>query len=134
MGGLLLCGGHRSGKTCIAKTVASYLERDLNTLAYCSVIKCTELSEDRISSVREKLQTFFDDAAWHAPGILLFDDLDRLIPAEVETCGFFQISTTSRMLFPHCIKNAKKASYHNFGDGTTKIFYSLVPNYKSLVQ
>ncbi|KAF0333083.1 AAA-domain-containing protein [Gigaspora margarita] len=29
MGGLLLCGG----KTCIAKTVASYLERDLNTLA-----------------------------------------------------------------------------------------------------
>ncbi|KAF0478531.1 AAA-domain-containing protein [Gigaspora margarita] len=42
------------------------------------------LSEDRISSVREKLKTFFDDAAWHAPGILLFDDLDRLIPAEVE--------------------------------------------------
>jgi len=32
-GGLLLCGGHGSGKTSIAKTVSYSLERDLQTLA-----------------------------------------------------------------------------------------------------
>ncbi|KAF0407555.1 AAA-domain-containing protein [Gigaspora margarita] len=108
MGGLLLCGGHRSGKTCIAKTVASYLERDLNTLAYCSVIKCTELSEDRISSVREKLQTFFDDAAWHAPGILLFDDLDRSIPAEVEHVDSFRFRQLAECFFHIASKMLKR--------------------------
>ncbi|KAF0467794.1 AAA-domain-containing protein [Gigaspora margarita] len=108
MGGLLLCGGHGSGKTCIAKTVASYLERDLNTLAYCSVIKCTELSEDRISSVREKLQTFFDDAAWHAPGILLFDDLDRLIPAEVEHVDSFRFRQLAECFFHIASKMLKR--------------------------
>ncbi|CAG8643526.1 36497_t:CDS:10, partial [Racocetra persica] len=108
MGGLLLCGGHGSGKTCIAKTVASYLERDLNTLAYCSVIKCTELSEDRISSVREKLQTFFDDAAWHAPSILLFDDLDRLIPAEVEHVDSFRFRQLAECFFHIASKMLKR--------------------------
>ena len=52
----------------------------------CLVVKCTELTEERISSIRDKLQQWFDDAAWHAPSIILFDDLDRLIPAEIEVC------------------------------------------------
>jgi peroxin-1 len=54
-------------------------------------VRCTELTEERISSVRDKLQQLFDDAAWHAPSIILFDDLDRLIPAEVEVCIHFAL-------------------------------------------
>ncbi|CAG8696841.1 3353_t:CDS:10 [Cetraspora pellucida] len=108
---------------------ASYLERDLNTLACklsltsaslgidlticsfctdCSVIKCTELSEDRISSVREKLQTCFDDAAWHAPSILLFDDLDRLIPAEVEHVDSFRFRQLAECFFHIASKMLKR--------------------------
>ncbi|GET62029.1 AAA-domain-containing protein [Rhizophagus irregularis DAOM 181602=DAOM 197198] len=99
MGGLLLCGGHGSGKTSIAKTITYNLGRDLQTLAYCLVVRCTELTEERISSVRDKLQQLFDDAAWHAPSIIFFDDLDRLIPAEVEHIDSFRFRQLSECFF-----------------------------------
>ncbi|CAG8433869.1 7006_t:CDS:10 [Diversispora eburnea] len=108
LGGLLLCGGRGSGKTCIAKTVASNLQYNLDTLAYCSVIKCIELSEDRISSVRDKLQQYFDDAAWHTPSILLFDDLDKLIPAEVEHVDSFRFRQLAECFFHVASKMLKK--------------------------
>ncbi|GBC05391.1 hypothetical protein RclHR1_00620031 [Rhizophagus clarus] len=108
MGGLLLCGGHGSGKTSIAKTVTYNLERDLQTLAYCLVVKCTELTEERISSVRDKLQQLFDDAAWHAPSIILFDDLDRLIPAEVEHIDSFRFRQLSECFFHIAAKMCKR--------------------------
>ncbi|RIA82621.1 P-loop containing nucleoside triphosphate hydrolase protein, partial [Glomus cerebriforme] len=104
LGGLLLCGGHGSGKTSIAKTVAYNLERDLQTLAF---IRCTELTEERISSVRDKLQQWFDDAAWHAPSIILFDDLDRLIPAEVEHIDSFRFRQLSECFFHIAAKMCK---------------------------
>src|SRR3954449_11756020 len=50
------------------------------------VVNCSEATEDRIPTFKEKLQQWFDDAAWHAPSIIFFDDLDRLIPAEIEVC------------------------------------------------
>lgn len=34
--------------------------------------------------MKDLIQQWFDEAAWHAPSILFFDDIDRLIPAEVE--------------------------------------------------
>ncbi|KAF0333084.1 AAA-domain-containing protein [Gigaspora margarita] len=89
------------------------------------------LSEDRISSVREKLKTFFDDAAWHAPGILLFDDLDRLIPAEVEHVDSFRFRQLAECFFHIASKMLKKHRITILATAQQKS-YSLVPNYKSL--
>ncbi|CAG8436460.1 4148_t:CDS:10 [Funneliformis mosseae] len=108
LGGLLLCGGHGSGKTSIAKTVVYSLERDLQTLAYCLVVRCTELTEERVSSVKDKLQQWFDDAAWHAPSIILFDDLDRLIPAEVEHTDSFRFRQLAECFFQIAAKMCKR--------------------------
>lgn len=47
-------------------------------------VNCPEAVEDRIPTFREKLQQWFDDAILHAPSIVFFDDLDRLMPAELE--------------------------------------------------
>ncbi|CAG8444884.1 8505_t:CDS:10 [Ambispora leptoticha] len=108
LGGLLFCGGHGSGKTSISKAVAHDLSRDKDTLAYTLVIKCTDVAEDRVSTIREKLQQWFDDAAWHAPSIILFDDLDRLIPAEVEHMDSFRFRQLAEIFFQIANKMQKR--------------------------
>ncbi|CAG8475766.1 8707_t:CDS:10 [Ambispora gerdemannii] len=108
LGGLLFCGGHGSGKTSISKAVAHDLSRDKDTLAYTLVIKCTDAAEDRVSTIREKVQQWFDDAAWHAPSIILFDDLDRLIPAEVEHMDSFRFRQLAEIFFQIANKMQKR--------------------------
>ena len=47
-------------------------------------INCADVADERVPVLKDQLQKWFDEAAWHAPSILFFDDIDRLIPAEVE--------------------------------------------------
>ena len=47
-------------------------------------VNCIELAEDRLVVINEKLQKALDEAAWKSPSILVFDNLERLAPAELE--------------------------------------------------
>lgn len=47
-------------------------------------MNCLELSEDRLSTISEKMQRIFDIAAFKAPSIVIFDDFEILCPAEQE--------------------------------------------------
>lgn len=47
-------------------------------------VNCAEVADERVPTFKDLLQRWFDEAAWHAPSILFFDDIDRLVPAEVE--------------------------------------------------
>ena len=47
-------------------------------------VNCAEIAEERVPTFKDLLQQWFDEAAWHAPSLIFFDDIDRLIPAEVE--------------------------------------------------
>nr|CAG8452949.1 8322_t:CDS:10 [Entrophospora candida] len=66
------------------------------------------LRKERISTLREKLQLWFDDAAWHAPSIILFDDIDRLIPAEVEHVDSFRFRQIAECFFQIASKMIKR--------------------------
>ncbi|RUP52274.1 hypothetical protein BC936DRAFT_149531 [Jimgerdemannia flammicorona] len=89
-GGILLSGAHGSGKTAIVRELLRELGLDMETLAYVVEVNCSESVEDRIPTFKEKLQQWFDEAALHAPSIVFFDDLDRLIPAELEHADSFR--------------------------------------------
>lgn len=58
--------------------------------ADCVEINCAEFAEDRIPVLMTKFQQWFDTAAFHSPSILFLEDLDRLIPAEVEHADSFR--------------------------------------------
>lgn len=90
-GGVLVTGTHGSGKTSVVKTVLNNVK---SSFIYTMEVNCSEISDERIPVFKEMLQKWFDEAAWHGPSLIFFDDLDRLIPAEVEHAD----STRSRHL------------------------------------
>ncbi|KAI9273142.1 P-loop containing nucleoside triphosphate hydrolase protein [Helicostylum pulchrum] len=90
-GGVLVTGSHGSGKTSLVHTILADIKK---SNIYTIEINCSELADERIPVFKDKLLNWFDEAAWHGPSLIFFDDLDRLIPAEVEHAD----STRSRHL------------------------------------
>lgn len=90
-GGVLVTGAHGAGKTNIVHTILSRVKAQR---IYTIEINCSDIADERIPVFKDMLQKWFDEAAWHGPSLVFFDDLDRLIPAEVEHAD----STRSRHL------------------------------------
>ncbi|KAG1055850.1 hypothetical protein G6F43_002212 [Rhizopus delemar] len=90
-GGVLLSGTHGSGKTSIMKHIMKSARR---SLIYTMQVNCSEMSDERVPVLKDLFQKWLDEASWHSPSVLFLDNLDRLIPAEVEHAD----STRSRHL------------------------------------
>ncbi|KAK9899327.1 AAA-domain-containing protein [Cystobasidium minutum MCA 4210] len=88
--GLLVCGGSGSGKTSLAEEIARQAELNASILTRRQYIKCAQLVNLRIPQLKSRLEEEFTAAAWHAPSLVIFDDLDLLIPAEVEHIDSFR--------------------------------------------
>ena len=52
-------------------------------------IDSAKFSEQPISSVKAQFNFWFDKCAWHRPSILILDNLDKLLSAEVEVVFSF---------------------------------------------
>lgn len=103
-GGVLLTGSHGSGKTSIMDQVLNRLKNDPQALTYFIDINCAEVADERVPILKDNLQKWFDEAAWHAPSIIFFDDFDRLIPAEVEHADSFRSKQLAE-IFMQIVKN-----------------------------
>ena len=81
---MLLSGGPGSGKTVIAKHLAADLSRDLRLCIATSYYDCSPYSEERVPVLRARFSEWLNEAAWKAPSLLILDNIDRIIPAEME--------------------------------------------------
>lgn len=88
--GLLVCGGSGSGKTSLIEEVARQAEAAPGIFTRRQYVKCAQLVNLRIPQLKARLEEEFTAAAWYAPSLLIFDDLDHLIPAEVEHIDSFR--------------------------------------------
>ncbi|KAF9433755.1 Peroxisome biosynthesis protein pex1 [Entomortierella beljakovae] len=108
LGGFLLCGPHGAGKTVVARSIIRKLSQKVDTLAYCVEVNCAEFAEDRIPVLMTKFQQWFDTAAFHSPSILFLEDLDRLIPAEVEHADSFRSRQIAEVFLQIATKMCKR--------------------------
>jgi peroxin-1 len=71
-------------------------------------INCAEFAEDRLPVLMTKFQQWFDTAAFHSPSILFLEDLDRLIPAEVEHADSFRSRQIAEVFLQIATKMCKR--------------------------
>ncbi len=56
----------------------------LLTVSYTLHIPCADLTEKRVEKVKEQLQEIFQEALCNRPSLLIFDDIDLLVPGNQE--------------------------------------------------
>lgn len=86
-GSPLVYGDRGSGKSTILAALIRELEEDLRCMAYSVVVDCRNLRGIKMESVKAKLVEVFDEAAAHAPSVVVLDNLDALVPEEDESGG-----------------------------------------------
>lgn len=82
--GIIVTGLAGSGKTALVQQVARELERDERALTHTIYVDCAPLSEEPWPKLKEKFKEWFDQAWWHAPTLLVLDNLDKVVQAEQE--------------------------------------------------
>ncbi|GAA5888591.1 hypothetical protein JCM16303_000882 [Sporobolomyces ruberrimus] len=87
--GVLVTGASGAGKTALVKEIGRKMSDDPRALTRTIFIDCSKYSEERPVSLKNRIKDWFDQACWHAPSLLVLDNLDRLIPAEVEHADSF---------------------------------------------
>jgi peroxin-1 len=87
---MLLCGGKGSGKTSVAQAILKSLATDPQVLAYPITLSCETLVNDRVSKIQEKFSELVLKAAFNQPSIIFLDNLDSLIPIEMEHMDSFR--------------------------------------------
>ncbi|BGP52636.1 Peroxisome biosynthesis protein pex1 [Rhodotorula sphaerocarpa] len=87
--GVFVTGSSGAGKTALVQSVANELSQDPQVLAYPLYIDCAKHADERMPALKGRMRDWFDEACWHAPTVLVLDNLDRMIPAEVEHADSF---------------------------------------------
>ncbi|KAK9478227.1 P-loop containing nucleoside triphosphate hydrolase protein [Lipomyces japonicus] len=79
--GILLTGAPGSGK----RSVLDHVSYGLSTeLIYNFRVQCNDLMGERFLVIKELMHRWIAEASWYAPSVLILEDLDKLIPEEVE--------------------------------------------------
>lgn len=60
--------------------ISSHAALELDTM----YIDCSKFSDERLPTLKGKMKDWFDEACWHAPSLVVMDNLDRMLGAEVE--------------------------------------------------
>ncbi|KAG9104332.1 Peroxisome biosynthesis protein pex1, partial [Ceratobasidium sp. 392] len=82
--GLLLHGAPGSGKTSVARSVVKQLEGDSRIHACVVYVDLAQMADEHTSTLRSKFKTWKAVAAWRQPSVLVLDNLDKVVSAEVE--------------------------------------------------
>ena len=105
-GSVLICGGRGAGKTAVLNDLSKRMSKHL---VYTVHTHCGSIADSSLSVIKDTLQKWFVEAIFHAPSMILLDDLERLIPAELEHAD----SSRSRQIAEVFLHIARPALYRH---------------------
>ncbi|TIC69482.1 AAA-domain-containing protein [Wallemia mellicola] len=82
--GLLISGGFSSGKTSLVKSLAHHLGQDSRILANSVYEDVSGWSQEKVSTISDKLCLLIEEANLKAPSLIILDNLDILLATEDE--------------------------------------------------
>ncbi|KAJ8755931.1 hypothetical protein K2173_024476 [Erythroxylum novogranatense] len=78
-------GPHGSGKSILAKAVAKSLQEHKDVLAHTVFVDCSRLALENGLAIRQALSAYISEALDHAPSLIVFDDLDSIVPSSSDS-------------------------------------------------
>ncbi|KAJ3562418.1 hypothetical protein NP233_g9586 [Leucocoprinus birnbaumii] len=113
--GLLVIGRSGAGKTSIVQTVAKRLQEDSRTLTYVHYVDVSKYVDTPVPTVKNLFSFWFDKAAWHKPSVIVLDNLDRLLSAEVEHADSFRSRQLTELFLSIYSSAARSAAVNCYG-------------------
>nr|BAP69144.1 RxLR effector candidate protein [Hyaloperonospora arabidopsidis Emoy2] len=86
-GSVLVCGDRGSGKSTLLGALAHEVRTRCEYAAFATIVDCRDLRGLKMETVKSRLSDLFDEAAAHAPAVIVLDNLDALVPEEDESAG-----------------------------------------------
>ncbi|CAI9115532.1 OLC1v1016449C1 [Oldenlandia corymbosa var. corymbosa] len=93
-GHILIYGPPGSGKTLLATVAGKSVQEGDEILAHIVNVSCSRLASEKPSTVRQEFASYIAEALDHAPSVIIFDDLDSLIPSSSNSEGLQQPLTS----------------------------------------
>lgn len=82
--GILLYGSRGCGKSVLIGEVLDRLKRfSVHPVHF----KCSLYTDKAVPTIRDALRKASYEASWYAPSVVVFDDLDKMIPSQQENSG-----------------------------------------------
>ncbi|KAI0060488.1 AAA-domain-containing protein [Artomyces pyxidatus] len=117
LSGLLVTGRSGAGKTSVLQATARTLQWDPSVHAFTYYVDLSRYTEKPVAVVRAQFQFWLDKAMWHRPSVLVFDNLDKLLPAELEHTDSFR----SRHLTETFVSLFSAGTAHAFTPNTSGV-------------
>ncbi|EGW30105.1 uncharacterized protein SPAPADRAFT_144695 [Spathaspora passalidarum NRRL Y-27907] len=113
--GTLVHGSNGSGKTLLLNLVAEKLTNQGHFVKYVS---CNGLINENFQSISKSLFKYIQLCSWHKPSLLILDDLDKIIPVEMEQIDSSKSNQTTEFLI------STLAKIHNQPNSNVSILVS----------
>ncbi|KZT01895.1 AAA-domain-containing protein [Laetiporus sulphureus 93-53] len=108
--GLIVTGRSGAGKTSLVRAVADSMQEDSRTLAYILYVDIAKYYEAPISKIRSYFKYWMDKAAWHRPSVLILDNIDKLMGAELEHADSFRSRHIAELFLSTFGRSARTAA------------------------
>ncbi|EIN06461.1 AAA-domain-containing protein [Punctularia strigosozonata HHB-11173 SS5] len=110
--GLLITGKSGSGKTSIAQAIARSLQ---DQYAYHHYVDASRHAEKPVGALQKLFKYWHDKALWHRPSVLVLDNIDKLLSAELEHTDSFRDRHVAELFLSEFGSAARPHSINNRG-------------------
>lgn len=104
--GIMLYGNSSCGKTLMLKSISRSLKKHHGF--FTKYVPCETIMNENLEQLCNHIKLWFNEAVWNEPSVLILDNLDKLLPAELEHTDASQSNQLTELLVSLMLKTASQ--------------------------